>query len=134
MVTVGCLPMLHSNGKAFGCYRAVSSLLVVGVMLGGEAMKVVRAYVGVKKARPTSGIPISLNTVLISFAYRACMGGPRQVGKDAGCGWGRRSANMFRRDLFRVSFSGLFNSSRILFAFLFGYFILLHCISAFCAV
>ena len=62
MVTVGCLPMLHSNGK-FGSSRAVSSLLVVGVMLGGEAMKVARAYVGVKKARPTSGIPISFNTV-----------------------------------------------------------------------
>lgn len=34
VVTVGCLPMLHSKGKAFGSSRAVSSLLVVGVMVG----------------------------------------------------------------------------------------------------
>ena len=77
--------MLHSKGKAFGSSRAVSSLLVVGVMLGGEAMKVVRACVGVKKARPTSGIPISLNTFLIFFAYRACMKDVRTETSRKGC-------------------------------------------------
>ena len=57
VLTVGCLPLLQSRCRAFGSSRAAASLLVVGVMLGGEAMKVLRGYASIKTATLTLAIP-----------------------------------------------------------------------------